>query len=213
MTITKLGHCCLVVEVDGIRILTDPGAWTTAQATVRDIDVILITHEHADHLHIDSLRTVLTNNPRATVFTNRGVGAILEREHLSYQLLEDTQSVLVKGTAIQGHGEKHAPIYPSVPDVQNTGYMIADSFFYPGDALSVVPPQAVELLALPVVGPWLRLAEALDYAQKLKPKRAFPVHDGMLKILGPFHQLPEKILGAAGIQFTSLKEGEILQST
>ena len=49
MNITKLGHCCLVLEIDGVRILTDPGNYTTAQDTMTGIDIVLITHEHGDH--------------------------------------------------------------------------------------------------------------------------------------------------------------------
>jgi len=48
MTLTKLGHCCLIIEDQGLRILTDPGEYTILQNQVKDIDLILITHEHAD---------------------------------------------------------------------------------------------------------------------------------------------------------------------
>ena len=134
MKITKLGHCCLVIEDRGIKTLTDPGSWTTAQNEVRDIDVVLITHEHADHLHVDSVKTILKNNPAAKVFTNRGVGKILEKERTPFELLEHSQSKTVGDVLIEGHGELHAPIYPTVPQVINTGYFISGRLFYPGDA-------------------------------------------------------------------------------
>src|SRR4051812_27786091 len=56
MKIKKLGHCCLVIETKGIRIMTDPGNYSTLQADEKNIDIILITHEHTDHLHIESLK-------------------------------------------------------------------------------------------------------------------------------------------------------------
>ena len=44
----------------------------------QQIDGILYTHEHSDHLNIDSLKKVLENNPQATIFTNDGVGKLLK---------------------------------------------------------------------------------------------------------------------------------------
>lgn len=209
MTIKKLGHCCLRIEENGLTILTDPGSWTTTQNEEKGIDVILITQEHADHLDIGSLRIIMTNNPEVVILTNRGVGAILDKEQISYELLEHGQQKEIKGVIIKGDGEKHADIYPGVPVIVNTGYLIADKLFYPGDALTV-PPESVEILALPVCGPWLTITDTLDYAKAIKPKTCFPVHDGMLKIYGPYHALPERILNPVGIKFVSLKDGEVL---
>jgi len=201
----------MVVEQDGARILTDPGAWTTAQNDVRTIDAVLITHEHPDHLHLDSLKEVLRNNPQAVVFTNVGVAKILEKEGIAFQLLEHTQTAQIKGVSLEGHGEKHADIYPTVPSVVNTGYLIAGRFFYPGDAL-YVPGRPVKILALPVAGPWVKIAEVIEYAKSVHPQLCFPVHDGMLKITGPFHLLPEKILTSQGVQFTVIQDEDFLEA-
>ena len=190
--------------------MTDPGAWTTEQNEARDIDVVLITHEHPDHLHNDSVRTVLQNNPSAKIYTNKAVGKILEKEQIPFDLVEHGQSRDERGVSIEGHGELHAPIYPGIPQVQNTGFFIADRFFYPGDAL-FNPGKPVEILALPVAGPWLKMSEVIDYAKAIHPKVVFPVHDGMLKILGPFHMLPEMMLTKIGINFLALESGKEMQ--
>ncbi len=207
MKITKLGHCCLLIEEKGVKILTDPGAYSTDQTRVRNLDVILITHEHADHLHIDSLKTVLKNNPTAKVYTNKGVGKILDKEGIKYDLLENKQSVLINNVLIEGFGEKHAQIYSGLPTVINTGYFIANKLFYPGDAL-YNPKRPVKVLALPVAGPWLKLSEAIDYAKEIKPEICFPVHDGMLKEdrIGSNHKVPEDVLRPLGIKFVVLEE-------
>ena len=200
MKITKLGHCCLVVEEGGLRLLTDPGDHTTTQNEVRDIDIVLITHEHADHVHVPSLKTVLSHNPRAKVYTNRGVGELLKNEGIPYELLEHGQTASVSGVVIEGYGDRHAPIYPTVQDVINTGYFIAGRFFHPGDAF-YDPGKPVEILALPVSAPWLKIADALEYAQKIKPKICFPIHDGALKIIRAPHGLPAAVLPPLGIDF------------
>ena len=59
MKITKLGHCCLLIETKDKRILTDPGSYTVeAHSKLGNIDYILFTHEHQDHYHLESLMGV-----------------------------------------------------------------------------------------------------------------------------------------------------------
>src|SRR3990167_3237458 len=179
MKITKFGHCCLLIEENGVRILTDPGNYSTQQSEVQGIDFVLITHEHADHFHLDSLRALLKNNPEAKVITNQSVGLLLEKENISFTLVKDGQSFQASGVSIEGVGKNHALIYPTLPIVQNTGYFIANKLFYPGDALTQ-PEKTVELLALPVAGPWIKIQEAIDYALQVHSKVCFPIHDGNL---------------------------------
>ena len=207
MKITKLGHCCLVIEEAGLRIMTDPGSYSTMQNEAKNIDYVFITHEHQDHFHLESLKIVLKNNPKVRIVTNKGVGKLLDAENIPYQLLEHGGVGEFGGVHVEGCGERHAVIYGEYGQVENTGYFFAKRFFYPGDAF-FNPKRPVEILALPVSAPWMRVSEALDYAKLLKPKSAFPVHDGMLKFGGPNHSLPEKFLPPEGIAFAVIQNGE-----
>jgi len=206
MKITKFGHCCLLVKEKGLRILTDPGSYSTAQNDIKDIDVIPITHEHNDHFHIPSLKNCIRNNPKARIFTNKGVGKLLDAEGIKYELLEDGQDALVKNVKIEGVGHDHAPLYKTSPCI-NTGYFISNRLFYPGDSL-YNPRKKVEILALPVAGPWLKLPEAIDYALEINPKKCFPVHDGGLKQIGSTNRIPPTILEPKGIRFVIIEEGK-----
>jgi L-ascorbate metabolism protein UlaG (beta-lactamase superfamily) len=210
MVINKLGHCCLVIKDQGKTILTDPGAYTEAQNNVLGVDIVLISHEHPDHLHVDSLKKILTNNPAVKVVTNSAVGKILARENIAFEILEDGQNKRYGELLIEAFGNEHADIYPSVPKVQNTGYFIASSLYYPGDSFHN-PGKQVEILALPVVAPWMHLSQCIDYALALKPKTAFPVHDAFLKFPGPFHMLPKKILEENGIKFIEIEVGKDIE--
>ena len=207
MRITKFGHASLLVEEAGIRILTDPGSYSTAQNEVDGVEIILITHEHPDHIDLGSLRAVLAKNSGAKILTNRGAARILDQEGIPYGLLEHGQRTVVYGVPIEGHGERHAAVYPTIAPVANTGYFIAERFFYPGDAL-YQPERTVEILALPVAGPWLKLSEAIDYGKAVKPKLCLPVHDGMLKFSGSAHRILESVLVPLGIAFTTIEAGE-----
>lgn len=204
MKITKFGHCCLLVEEAGLRILTDPGVYSTAQNGVKNIDLVLITHEHQDHLHVESLKIVLQNNPEAKVITNTAVSKILEKEGITFTILEDGQDLTERGVLFEGFGKLHALMHSSLTPVQNTGYFIAGRLFYPGDALTN-PHKKVEILALPVSGPWLKLSEAIDYALELKPQVCFAVHDGILKDTGLAERLATPIFEKDGIKMVTLE--------
>jgi L-ascorbate metabolism protein UlaG (beta-lactamase superfamily) len=94
--------------------------------------------------------------------------------------------------------------------VQNTGYFIAEKLFYPGDAF-YNPGVPVDVLALPVAGPWTDIKTAVEYAIEIQPQKAFPVHDGMLKSFGSNHKAPLKFLPENNIEFIALQNGDSIQ--
>ncbi|MBU4351237.1 MBL fold metallo-hydrolase [Candidatus Parcubacteria bacterium] len=204
MKITKFGHCYLLIEESGVRILTDPGIYSTQQNEIKNIDFVLITHEHADHFHIDSLKALLKNNLQAKIITNKSVAMLLEKENIAFSIIEDGQNFDANGILIEGFGKDHAIMHTSISPTQNTGYFIANKLFYPGDAFTH-PGKQVEILALPVAGPWMKLSEAIDYALKVKSKICFPVHEGILKLPGSTHSIPPKVLKPKEIKFVVLE--------
>lgn len=209
MNIKKIGHCCLIIEINGVIILTDPGFFTAGSNVANDLDVILITHEHGDHLHIDSVKALLTENPEARVITNAGVGVLLAKESIPFEVVGDGESVTIKGILIEGMGKEHAIIYGDRPPIENTGYFINEKLFYPGDAF-YDPKRPVDILALPVCGPWMKLGEAIDYAAVLLPRVVFPVHDWLYRpeLTKMMETWVDTVMRAKGIEFVSLQAGE-----
>src|SRR5258706_2321282 len=108
MKLTKFGHCCLLIETKGLRILTDPGVFTTEQNTLTNIDIVLITHEHQDHFHLDSLKVIMKNNPSAKIITNKTVGVLLAKENIPFSTVEHGENTSEKGVVIEGFGILHA---------------------------------------------------------------------------------------------------------
>jgi len=205
MKIKKLGHCCLIIEENGTRIMTDPGSWTIEeQKKELNIDLIIITHEHQDHIHIESLKRIIENSPKAVVITNEGVGKLLEEIGVEYKILEDKVPKDFLGIEIEAHDCKHEEIFEEIGQVQNTAYFINKRLFYPGDAF-YNPGKSVEILALPVAGPWTNVKDPIKYALEINPKICFPVHDGMLISFGANHRVPEMILEKSGIVFKNFE--------
>ncbi len=79
-------------------------------------------------------------------------------------------------------GGQHAEIYEGLPGCVNVGFVLG-GVYHPGDALHV-PDVEVETLLVPVVAPWLKLAEALDFVRVVAPARAHPIHDAVFSELG-----------------------------
>ncbi len=203
----------MLVEVQGLRILVDPGSLTEGKQPTTDIDVVLITHEHFDHLHVPSVKAVLADSPNAKIYTIPSAGELLAKDGVAFALLGDGQSVREGGVLIEAVGEKHAQMHPDVPQSSNTGFFIAERFFFPGDAFTL-PSRRPEILALPCAGPWMKIGEAVDYARAVKPDVCFPVHDGILtetvrEMLTTM--LPRRLLEPLGIRVLAPKNGETME--
>jgi L-ascorbate metabolism protein UlaG (beta-lactamase superfamily) len=211
MKITKLGHCCLVLEHEGVKIVTDPGSFTIEEVkAVRGVNIILITHEHQDHFHTESIAALLKNNPSATVVSNSAVAKLLEAEKVSCTVVGDGESATVDAVLIEGFGKDHAPIYGTMGLVENTGYFVAGKFYFPGDNFHK-PGKPVDVLALPTAGPWMKISEAIDFAKAVKPRMAFPVHDGMIVpgFGGFVARMFETFLKEDGVTFVALAAGDV----
>lgn len=212
MKVTKFGHSCLLVEEGGVSILTDLGSWNSEVPDVSNLDAVLITHEHSDHFDIEKLKVLLTNNPQAQVITHASVGEKLRNANVAFTPIEPGESVEIQEVSVESFGTDHAIIYGATPPCRNTGFLIANRLYMPGDALHDVPSHQVDILALPTGGPWMKISEAVDYAKKLSPKAVFPIHDAMYTESVRESSIPRWIgtpLEEAGIRFVNMGIGSV----
>jgi L-ascorbate metabolism protein UlaG (beta-lactamase superfamily) len=95
MRVTFAGHCTFLIQADGINILTDP-TWSQRSSPVAftgpqrvqapgirledlpPIDLILISHNHYDHLDVPTLRK-LARSHRPLVVTTLGNKALIKK--------------------------------------------------------------------------------------------------------------------------------------
>ncbi|HEY2340038.1 MAG TPA: MBL fold metallo-hydrolase, partial [Steroidobacteraceae bacterium] len=93
LRVTWLGHSTLLIEIDGLRVLTDP-VWGLRASPLRvagprrfqpvpvplrslpPLDLVLISHDHYDHLDYPTIRQL--RKRRMPFVTSLGVGAHLE---------------------------------------------------------------------------------------------------------------------------------------
>lgn len=209
MKITKFGHSSLLIEENGARILTDPGTFAVIPELM-NLDAVLITHTHGDHFDIPTLKRLLADNPSLQLITHEGVGEKLSEEGIPFTLCKDGETLMVKGVEILGDGTTHACVHEKIPLIGNRGFLIGGRLYHPGDSLHT-PKFPVELLALPVGGPWLKLSECIDFAIALRPKIVFPIHDGMLRPENSGYVAfnSKIVLNPEGIEFIPMGEGSV----
>jgi L-ascorbate metabolism protein UlaG (beta-lactamase superfamily) len=183
MKITKYGHACVLVEEGEAKILLDPGAFSKGFESLTDLTAILITHQHQDHLVPGHIKQLLRNNSDAQVLADEGSAGILNDAGVEARAVHEGDELTLAGVKVEVIGKDHAVIHASIPGIPDVGYMIADAFFYPGDAFTI-PDRPVRVLAAPVAAPWLKIGEAVDYVREVQPKVAIPVHDAVLSEVG-----------------------------
>jgi L-ascorbate metabolism protein UlaG (beta-lactamase superfamily) len=177
MELTHLGHACLLVETEHARLLVDPGTMSSFEG-VRDLDAILVTHQHADHLDVARLTTLLAANPGARLVVDPDTVTAVEGLPQSRTVVQVGDQLAFGATTIDVLGGLHAAVYDDVPGCTNAAYLIdSGAFLHPGDSF-FVPNQDVDVLAVAVDGPWLKLAEAVDYVRAVAPRVAVPIHEG-----------------------------------
>lgn len=211
MRITKFGHACVRIEHDGTTVVLDPGVFSEPDA-VDGAGAVLITHEHADHYSADQLRRT-----DAPVFTIEAVAAKIREEapdvaeRVTVVAPEESFDV---GVPVRAVGELHAVIHPDYPRFNNSGYVLTlgdQKVYHPGDSLTT-PGEAVDLLLLPVSGPWLKIAESIDFGLEVGAARNLAIHDRVYSDagLGMADTHITNFLTAQGQEYVRLADGKDL---
>jgi L-ascorbate metabolism protein UlaG (beta-lactamase superfamily) len=176
MHITHLGHAAVLVETDSARLLIDPGTLSQVDATAA-VDAVLITHQHPDHLDVELLHRIVGANPRAQVVVDPDTATAVAGLPLC-TVAQVGDRLTFGATTVDVLGGVHAAVFGDVPGCSNAAYLVDDgALLHPGDSFHV-PVQDVDVLAVAVDGPWLKLAEAIEYVLSVAPRVAVPIHEG-----------------------------------
>jgi L-ascorbate metabolism protein UlaG (beta-lactamase superfamily) len=206
-SITYIGHATVLIEMNGMRILTDPvlrrrlgllrhRRKVITPADYDDIDAVLISHVHLDHLDIPSLRLIEKGTPMIVpegtwkLLYRRGFRNIIEM-HIGDSI--NIGSISVESTYAR-HGGKR---YPFGTQADSMGYIIdgSQSIYFAGDT-DLFPEMAdlwddLDVALLPIWG-WgptlckghLNPYSAAEALRLLSPRFAIPIHWGTLHPLG-----------------------------
>ncbi len=181
MRITHFGHACLLVEIADARIMIDPGNFADDFTSVGDLDAIIVTHQHPDHLDPDRFAALAAANPTALVLCDPESVAVLAG--LGVPARTHAGPTPVKGVSVTPFGKLHAVIHEDLPRISNIGVRLdADgepSLYHPGDALDA-DFGPVDVLAFPLNAPWQASKEMCAFLRAHNPPYAVPIHDRLL---------------------------------
>ncbi len=181
MKITKFEHACFIAEQDGQSLIVDPGSFTTDLVIPDNVVGVMVTHEHTDHLDKKHLQEIIAKNPEAIIVAHSNITSQLDG--FKTQAVVPNEVITLGNFKLEFFGGEHAVIFEGQPVIANLGVLINQKLYYPGDSF-VAPNQPVEVLALPISAPWLKVNETVTYLEAVKPSRVFPTHDAILSDTG-----------------------------
>jgi L-ascorbate metabolism protein UlaG (beta-lactamase superfamily) len=198
--ITWIGHATVLIELDGIRLLTDPllrnrlghlrrhGAPPDVDA-LHDVDAVLISHLHFDHLDVPSLRRLRRD---VRLLAPRGAGAFLRRQGFAHaEELAVGEVADVRGVAIAAvpavHDGRRRP-YAGGPAADAIGFVLDARVYFAGDTDlfdEMAELHGTEVALIPVWGWGPSLGEghldppaAAGATALVRPRLAVPIHWG-----------------------------------
>ncbi len=204
MKITKYEHACIVIEENGQTLIIDPGEYTNDLVVPEGVVAVVITHSHADHVAARHLNEITTLNPDAIIYGHKDAVADITG---NVQAVVANEGIRAGVFELEFYGGDHAVIDPSIPIIANLGVMVNDSLYYPGDSFTQ-PGRHVDILALPVSAPWMKISEGVAFAKSIAPKTIFPTHDAILSDTGKalVDRLIPALLENTTIQYQRLVE-------
>lgn len=217
-----LGHATVLIELDGVRILTDPVlgprvgpliriASPPAPEHIDGIDVVLVSHAHHDHLDRRSLRMI--DRGARTVCVAPAARAIASTGHTP-ETLEPGESLRIGELEIAAteahHDGRRWPLIGGDAGDRSVGFVVrgSRSVYFAGDTDLFDDMRAIEgidVALLPVAGWGPRLPaghmgpeQAADAAALIGPEVAIAIHWGTLRRVG---MRPQGAIDAAPRRF------------
>jgi L-ascorbate metabolism protein UlaG (beta-lactamase superfamily) len=190
MRISHLGHSAVLVETDSTRVLIDPGNLSDGWHGVTDLNAILVTHVHPDHLDPQQVPQLLAANPSVQVYAEASIPNALAANDVDLGAMIPIgpgDDFKIGDLVVTAVGGLHAEIHRDIPLIGNVGYVLRaegePTLFHPGDSYATAP-QGVDILAMPSYGPWAALKETIDFVRAVGALEGFPIHDELLNERG-----------------------------
>lgn len=203
-SIKRLTDSCLLVSTQDGNMIFDPGFHTFDSgefdlATIGDVQRVLITHEHGDHVKPEFVKWLQDRGSDVTVHCNQAVVDLLAG-HDIHATTDDPGGVSSEDVVHE--------MIPTGATPPNRSFTIDGVLTHPGD--SYQPTSSAPVLALPLLTPWGSTTASMEFARRLGPKQVVPVHDFYLASSGRqwVVGMAKNVLARSDIEVVPLDWGE-----
>ncbi len=184
LNITFIGHGTLMFEYSGKILHVDPYGKLTDYGKMPKADLILITHEHQDHLDIDAINKIKTDKTKVilteTVAKKYPSGSVMKNGDIM-----DVEGVKIEAVPAYNLVHKRDTGQPFHPKGMGNGYVLTfgdKRVYIAGDSENTPEMKAlknIDIAFLPMNLPYTMTPEMVaDAAKAFKPKMLYPYHTG-----------------------------------
>jgi L-ascorbate metabolism protein UlaG (beta-lactamase superfamily) len=187
LEISFFGHATMMAQFNGVTIHIDPVSAEAEYAGLPKADMILVTHEHGDHLDLKAIRQVMKSGTEIVWTENCQKQA---GETLPGLIMRNGDTATVRGVpieAVPAYNIEHmrSPGQPYHPRGVGNGYILTFGdirVYIAGDTENTPELKALEnvdVAFLPVNLPYTMSPEmAADAARAIHPDILYPYHYG-----------------------------------
>ena len=184
MEMRFIGHGSLMFSVNNFVIYVDPVRSSGSYDNLPKADLILVTHEHGDHLDVDLIKTL--RKDATVMFSNANAAASVSWA----KIMKAGDSNTVDGVtvlAVPAYNIKNmrAPGQPFHPKGIGNGYVITignKKIYVAGDTENIPEMKDlknIDVAFLPMNLPYTMTPEMVaDAAKSFKPAILYPYHTG-----------------------------------
>ena len=184
LAIAFIGHGSLILQFDGKIIHADPFSQLADYAKLPKADLVLITHEHQDHLDPAALRAVRTTNTMV-VLTSKCAGKVAGGTVMTNGDVRTVLGIKVEAVPAYNLVNKRPDGQPFHPKGEGNGYVLTfgdKRVYIAGDTENTPEMKALERIDcafLPMNLPYTMTPDMVaDAAKAFKPAILYPYHFG-----------------------------------
>jgi len=179
-----IGHGSLMFKDNGTVIQIDPVRSSGNYDFLPKADIILVTHEHGDHLDADLIGKLKKQG--TLVFCNKNSGkAIPWAMIMAPGSRQEVKGIVIEAVDAYNIVNERAPGQPFHPKGQGIGFILTiggKKFYIAGDTENTPEMKAlknIDVAFLPMNLPYTMTPEMVaDAAKAFKPKILYPYHYG-----------------------------------
>ncbi len=220
MKITRFAQSCILFETNNKRILIDPGYIKYKESYPdnewKDIDILLVTHKHADHCHIEAIKKIV-QNPKTKFYTTKEVaeaypeispnivkpGDVLDFGDIKIEVVKAVHGYI---PLLKGGKEVNENVGFIIDDGKNRAYQTSDTICFKNE-------YKCDILFVPVCNHGLVMSpfEASLFTKETGAKLVVPIHYDNPKFPVDLKEV-EKHFSVQGLNFKFLELEEVIEA-